>query len=95
MPTKGHIVIPYTQLCESIKKICGRYGITSKVAEYKYWSPKDKDPISTSYLGYNIGETSPLVKDTKSMKAPSAIHHHSSPNFNQNNFLRGGRGLET
>ena len=26
--TKGHIVIPYTQgLCESIKKICGRYGI--------------------------------------------------------------------
>ena len=24
----GHIVIPYTQgLCESIKKICGRYGI--------------------------------------------------------------------
>ena len=26
--TKGHIVIPYTQdLHESIKKICGRYGI--------------------------------------------------------------------
>ena len=26
--TKGHIVIPYTQgLCETIKKICGRYGI--------------------------------------------------------------------
>ena len=26
--TKGHIVIPYTQgLCDSIKKICGRYGI--------------------------------------------------------------------
>ena len=26
--TKGHIDIPYTQgLCESIKKICGRYGI--------------------------------------------------------------------
>ena len=26
--TKGHIVIPYTQgLFESIKKICGRYGI--------------------------------------------------------------------
>ena len=25
---KGDIVIPYTQgLCESIKKICGRYGI--------------------------------------------------------------------
>ena len=28
VPSKGHIVIPYTQgLCESIKKICGRYGI--------------------------------------------------------------------
>ena len=26
--SKGHIVIPYTQgLCESIRKICGRYGI--------------------------------------------------------------------
>ena len=26
--TKGHIIIPYTQgLCESIKMICGRYGI--------------------------------------------------------------------
>ena len=26
--SKGHIVIPSTQgLCESIKKICGRYGI--------------------------------------------------------------------
>ena len=26
--SKGHIVIPFTQgLCESIKKICGRYGI--------------------------------------------------------------------
>ena len=26
--TNGHIVIPYTQgLCESIKRICGRYGI--------------------------------------------------------------------
>ena len=26
--SKGHIVIPYTQgLCESIKRICGRYGI--------------------------------------------------------------------
>ena len=25
--SKGHIVIPYTQgLCESIKKVCGRYG---------------------------------------------------------------------
>ena len=30
--TKGHIVIPYTQgLCESIKKICGRYGIQTNI----------------------------------------------------------------
>ena len=46
--TEGHIVIPYTQgLCESIKKICGRYGIQT---HFKYSStiknllvsPKDK-----------------------------------------------------
>ena len=41
---KGHIVIPYTQgLCESIKKICGIYGIQthSKVAvpSKVSWSP--------------------------------------------------------
>ena len=49
--TKGHIVIPYTQgLCESIKKICGRYGIQT---HFKCGStiknllvfPKDKDPV--------------------------------------------------
>ena len=49
--SKGHIVIPYTQgLCESIKKICGRYGIqtTSRVApliKNLLVSPKDKDPM--------------------------------------------------
>ena len=49
--TKGHIVIPYTQgLCESIKKICGRYGIqthfkgTSTIKNLLV-SPKDKDPM--------------------------------------------------
>ena len=49
--TKGHIGIPYTQgLCQSIKKICGRYGIQT---HFKYSntirnllvSPKDKDPM--------------------------------------------------
>ena len=49
--TKGHIVIPYTQdLCESIKKICGRYGIQT---HFKVGStikkllvfPKDKVPM--------------------------------------------------
>ena len=42
---KGHIVIPYTQgLCESITKICGRYGIQThfKVAASSRtsWSPQ-------------------------------------------------------
>ena len=46
---KGHIVIPYTQgLCESIKKICGRYGIQtyfkgSNTIRNVLVSPKDKD----------------------------------------------------
>ena len=49
--SKGHIVIPYTQgLCESIKKICGRYGIQThfkggKTIKNLLVSPKDKDPI--------------------------------------------------
>ena len=49
--TKGHIVIPYTQgLCESIKMICGRYGIQthfkgSNTSRNVLVSPKDKDPM--------------------------------------------------
>ena len=49
--TKGHIVIPYTQgLCESIKKICGRYGIQtyfkgSNTIRNLLVSPKDKDTM--------------------------------------------------
>ena len=49
--TKGHIVIPYTHgLCESIKKICGRYGIqthfkgNSTIKNLMVF-PKDKDPM--------------------------------------------------
>ena len=48
---KGHIVIPYTQgLCESIKKICGRYGIQTyfkggRTIKSLLVSPKDKDPM--------------------------------------------------
>ena len=47
---KGHIVIPYTQgLCESIKKICGRYGIQThfkggRTIKSLLVSPKDKGP---------------------------------------------------
>ena len=49
--TKHHIVIPYTQgLCESMKKICGRYGIQthfkgSSTIKYLLVSPKDRDPM--------------------------------------------------
>ena len=49
--TKGHFVIPYTQgLCESIKKICGRYGIQThfkggSTIKNLLVSPKDKDPM--------------------------------------------------
>ena len=48
---KGHIVIPYTQgLCESINKICSRYGIQtyfkgSITIGNLLVSPKDKDPM--------------------------------------------------
>ena len=48
---KGHLVTPYTQgLCESIKEICGRYGIQShfkcsSAIKNLQVSPKDKDPI--------------------------------------------------
>ena len=49
--SKGHIVIPYTQLlCESIKKICGRYGIQThfkggSTIKNLLVSPEDKDPM--------------------------------------------------
>ena len=51
--SKGHIVIPYTQgLCESIKKICGRYGIQTHfkggtTIKNLLVSPKDKDHMVT------------------------------------------------
>ena len=49
--SKGHIVISYTQgLCESLKKICGRYGIQphfkgGNTIKNLLVSPKDKDPM--------------------------------------------------
>ena len=49
--SKGHIVIPFTKgLCESIKKICGRYGIQThfkggNTIKNLLVSPKDKDPM--------------------------------------------------
>ena len=62
---KGHIVIPYTQgLCESIKKICGRYGIEThfnggRTIKNLLVSPKDKDPMvnqSGAIYWYQCGD---------------------------------------
>ena len=104
LPTKeckvrGHIVIPYTQgLCESIKRICGRYGIQTHfkggtTIKNLLVSPKDKDPMvnqSSAIYWYQcgdlgcddeyIGETSRTFGERykEHLKAPSAIHHHST-----------------
>ena len=110
VPSKGHIVIPYTQgLCESIKKICGRYGIQThfkcgRTIKNLLVSPKDKDPMvnqSGAIYWYQCGdlgcddeytgETSRTFGERykEHLKAPSAIHHHSSQTghtTNQNNF---------
>ena len=65
--TKGHVVIPYTQgLCESIKKICGRYDIQTdfkggSTIKNLLVSPKDKDPIvnqSGAIYWYQCGDLS-------------------------------------
>ena len=62
---KGHIVIPYMQgLCESITKICGRYGIQThfkggKTIKNLLVSPKDKDPMvnqSGAIYQYKCGD---------------------------------------
>ena len=115
VPSKGHIVIPYTQdLCESIKKICGRYGIQThfkggRTIKNLLVSPKDKDPMvnqSGAIYWYQcgdlgcddeyIGETSRTFGERykEHLKAPSAIHHHSSQTghtTNHNNFQIIGR----
>ena len=86
--TKGHIVIPYTQgLCESIKMICGRYGIQ---AHFKGGSTI-KDPMvnqSGAIYWYQcgdlgcddeyIGETSGTFCERykEHLKPPSVIHQH-------------------
>ena len=62
---KGHIVIPYTQgPCESIKKICGRYGIQThfkggRTIKSLLISCKDKDPMvnqSGAIYWYQCGD---------------------------------------
>ena len=65
--TRGTLVIPYTQgLCESIKKICGRYGIRTyfkggRTIKNLLFSPKDKDPMvnqSGAIYWYQCGDLS-------------------------------------
>ena len=60
-----HIVIPYTLgLCESIKKICGRYGIQihfkgGRSIKSLLVSHKDKDPLvnqSGAIYWYQCGD---------------------------------------
>ena len=56
--TKGHIVIPHTQgLCESIKKICGRYGIQThfkgvKTIRNLLVSPQGQRPYNHQWWGH-------------------------------------------
>ena len=70
--SKGHIVIPYTQgLCESIKRICGRYGIQThfkggSTIKNLLVSPKDKDPMVSQVkpsIGISVG-TSHVMMNT-------------------------------
>ena len=70
--TRGHIVIPYTQcLCESIKKICGRYGIQihfkgSSTTKNPLVHPRTKTPWSAKvgpYIGFNV-VTFPVIMNT-------------------------------
>ena len=70
--SKGHIVIPYTQgLIESIKKICGRYGIQTNfkggsTIKNLLVSPRTKTPWSPKVMpsiGINVG-TLPVMMNT-------------------------------
>ena len=70
--SKGHIVIPYTQgLCESIKKICGRYGIQThfkggRTIKKPPGLPKDRDPMVSQKMpsiGIYVG-TLPVMMNT-------------------------------
>ena len=70
--TKGHIVIPYTQgLCESIKEICGRYGIQTNfkgnsTIKNLLGSPRPQTPQSTKVGPYIVSSvvTLPAMMNT-------------------------------
>ena len=95
--TKGHIVIPYTQgLCESIKKICGMYGIQTYFKGSNtirnLWFQCGNLSCDDEY----IGETSRTFGETykEHLKDPSPIHQHSNHTdhpTSHNNFQIIGR----
>ena len=93
--SKGHIVIPYTQvLCESIKRICGRYGIQThfkggSTIKTLLVSPKDKDPMVNQsdaiywYQCGNLGSDDEYIGEppgpvVKDQRAPERSLTHSS-----------------
>ena len=84
-------------MCESIKKICGRYGIQTHIKggstiKNLLVSPKDKGPMVNqcgAIYRYQCGDLG-----CEHLKAPPAIHHHSSQTghpTSHNNFQIIGR----
>ena len=92
---KGHIVIPYTQgLCESIKKICGRYGIHThfkggSTIKNLLVSPKDKDPMvnkSGAIYWYKCGDLGcddEYIGETSRTFGERYKEHLKAPSANQ------------
>ena len=49
--SNGHLVIPYMQgLYESIKKICGRYGIQTHIQRWQHHQEPPGTPLRTKTL---------------------------------------------
>ena len=89
--TKGHIVIPYMQgLCESITKICERYGIQthfkgSNTIRNLLVSPKGKHPMvsrSEAIYWFQCGDLScddEYIGETSRTFAERYKHHLKDP----------------
>ena len=95
--TRVTLSYPTHKVCESIKKICGRYGIQTHfkggiTIKSLLVSPKDKDTMvnqSGAIYWYQCGDLAFGERYKEHLKAPSAIHHHSSQTghpTNHNNF---------
>ena len=100
--SKGHIVIPYTQgLCESIKKICGRYGIQThfkggRTIKNLLVSPKDKDPMvnqSGAIYWYQCGDLGcddEYIGETSSTSGERYKEHLKSPSAIHHHSIQTG-----